>query len=352
MRSRALIYFGSVLATIALINTPVPKIVVSAVLNPEAGDAVARSLSSITKDLVLVLLISLYFEWARTRGQAELLRDIARKLDAMRDEARTASASSTRRLVLDATTPEELVTTALDRHIPRTPDKSSLVSLAVSSRPACHDVTLSLWVERVDETAVHAATRVELTMPREPMLVAATASSTHSAALSAACPELFQTVSLGRPHSFEEAAKEFGEKLECYVESQNRATRRAQFRRVPANGLRKYISPPVGMTNADVALFVADLGHEDTEFVRVRYHYYWSQDLDQHFIFWAADRPSFIRTLTLDLRELVRDREQQVWVQVFLGSLDSLLLDDANDGHLSLNLNRWVVEGQGVVAVW
>ncbi|WP_177229994.1 hypothetical protein [Lentzea albida] len=31
MRSRALVYFGGLLATIAVVNTPVPRIVVSAV---------------------------------------------------------------------------------------------------------------------------------------------------------------------------------------------------------------------------------------------------------------------------------------------------------------------------------
>ncbi|MFI6097902.1 hypothetical protein ACIA8G_20275 [Lentzea sp. NPDC051213] len=351
MRSRTLIYFGSLLATVALINTPVPRIVVSAVLNPEAGDAVARSLGSITKDLVLVLLISIYFEWVRSREQGELMRGMDRKLDEIREDARTATAPAVRRLVLDSAVPAELVKTGLDREIPRTPDKSSLVALMLQSRPVLHDVSMTLRVERVDETAVHAGTRIEVTMPRGPILVAATPSVMHSTALSAACPTLFEVVSLGRSGTFDEAAEEFGKKLECYVESPNRTIQRVQFRKVAATALRKYISPPVGMTNDDVVLFAADLGQEDGEFVRVRYHYHWSQDLDQRFVYWAADRPMFMRTITLDVRELVRDEERQVWVQGFLGGVDSMVLD-ANDGHVSLSLDRWIVQGQGIVAVW
>jgi hypothetical protein len=350
MRSRVLVYFGSLLATVALINTPVPRIVVSAVLNPEAGDAVARSLASITKDLVLVLLISIYFEWVRTREQSDLLRGVDSKLDGIREDIRSATAPAVRRLVLDSTSSAELVTTALDRDIPHTPDKSSLVSLMLQARPVLRDVSIALRIERVDQTAVHAGTRIEVTMPRGQMLVAATPSVMHSTALSAACPNVFEVVSLGRPGSFDDAAKAFGEKLECYVESPGRATRRVEFRRVPANALRKYISPPVGMTAGDIVLFSADLGDVDGEFVRVRYHYHWSQDLDQHFVYWAADRPMFLRTVILDMRELVSRHECQVWVKAFLG-VDSLVLD-TSDGHTSLSLDRWIVEGQGVVAVW
>jgi hypothetical protein len=351
MRSRVLIYFGSLLATVALINTPVPRILVSALLNPEAGDAVARSLGSVTKDLVLVLLISIYFEWVRTREQGELLRDIDSKLDGMREDMRNARAPAVRRLVLDSSTSAELVTTALDRDIPHAPDKSSLVSLMLQPRPVLRDVSMALRIERVDQNAVHAGTRIEVTMPRGQMLVAATPSVMHSTALSAACPAVFEVVSLGRSDSFEEAARTFGEKLECYVESPSRATRRVEFRKVPTNALRKYISPPVGMTGGDVVLFVADLGEEDGEFVRVRYHYHWSQDLDQRFVYWAADRPMFIRTITLDLRELVSRYDRPVWVKPFFGGADSLVLD-TSDGHNSLSLDRWIVEGQGVVAVW
>lgn len=351
MRSRVLVYFGSLLATIALINTPVPRIVVSAILNPDAGEAVARSLASITKDLVLVLLISLYFEWARTKEQSELLRGIDRKIDTMREESRTATAPSVRDLVLTSAAPEELVRTALDRHIPHTNDKSSLVSLVLSPRPAHHDVSMSLRVERVEDGVAHVSNLVEMTMPRGLILIAATTSPTHSAALSAACPQLFEVTALPRLVPFAEAVKAYGAQLECYVERPQGGARRAEFRRVPANGVRKYISLPVGMVDSELALFVADLSHESTEFVRVRQYFRWSQDLSEHFIYWYADRPTFVRSITVDVRELLRNGAQDVVVHAFLGGLGSLMLD-ANEGHLSTRLDRWVVQGQGVVAVW
>ncbi|SES11749.1 hypothetical protein SAMN05216188_12283 [Lentzea xinjiangensis] len=58
----------------------------------------------------------------------------------------------------------------------------------------------------------------------------------------------------------------------------------------------------------------------------------------------------FIRTLTVDVRA-VRDPNREIHVQAFLGGVASLMLDTA-EGHLSLSLDRWVVQGQGVVAVW
>lgn len=347
MRSRVLVYFGSLLATIALINTPVPKIVVSAVLNPEAGDAVGRSLGSITKDLVLVLLISIYFEWVRTREQGELLRGIDRKLD----DLRATAAPAIRQLVLDSTAPEKLAATALDRHMPHTGDKSSLVSLVLSPRPAHNEVSMMLRVERVDGGVVHVGNQVEMTMPRGLILIAATMSPTHSAALSAACPQLFEVTALPRLVPFDEAVKTYGEQLECYVEAPRGGVRRVEFRRVPANAVRQYISPPVGIANSELALFVADLSQESTELVRVRQYFHWSQDLREPFIYWYADRPMFVRSITVDVRELLRTGKREVFVHAFLGGLDSLILD-TDEGYLSTRLDRWVVQGQGVVAVW
>ena len=254
--------------------------------------------------------------------------------------------------MLDATPSEELITTALDRHIPLNADKSSFVSLVLSPRPAHHDVSVNLRVEKIDGDQVHHISRYEMTIPRRPLLVAVTSSPAHSTALSDACPELFDVSTLTSSNSFDEQATVFGEKLECHVESRPGETRRAEFRKVPTNAVRKYISPPVGMTPGDLVLFSADLGRGESEFVRVRYHSRWSQDIDERFIWWYADRPMFIRTLTIDMRELMRDhRRRATYVQVFLGSVGSLMLD-AEDGYLSLRLDRWVVQGQGIAATW
>lgn len=351
MRSRTLIYFGSLFATIALINTPAPRVVVSAILNPEAGDAVARSLGSITKDLVLVLLISIYFEWVRAKEQGEMLRSIDGKIDAMHAGIRAADVPAVRRLVLDSTSPEELVETALDRHIEHPADKSSFVSMVLSVSRPHHDVSVTLRVDRVEEGVLHVSSRFDVTMPRGLVLVAATSSPAHAAALGAASPELFEVVTLPRSTPFEEAARLFGERLECYVEPAQGAVRRAHFRKVPTAALRKHISLPIGMGSSDVSLFVADLSQESAEFVRVRHYYRWSQTIGEHFLFWSAGRPMFVRTITMDMRELVQGQGQEVFVQPFLGGVDSLMLD-VKEGHLLLRLDRWVVQGQGVIAVW
>ncbi|GHH47526.1 hypothetical protein [Lentzea cavernae] len=347
MRSRVLVYFGSLLATIALINTPVPRIFVSAVLNPEAGDAVARSLGSVTKDLVLVLLLSIYFEWVRTKEQGELLRGIDGKLDALN----TATAPALRQLVLDSTSPEELAATAFDRHMPHSGDKSSLVSLVLSPRPPHLDVSMVLRIEQVEGDVVHVCNLVETTMRRGLVLIAATTSPTHSAALSAVCPQLFEVTALPRLTPFSEAVKTYGEQLECYVVPPLGGTKRVEFRKVPANAVSRYITLPVGMASSELALFVADLSGESTELVRVRQYFYWSQDLSEHFIYWCADRPMFVRSITVDVRELLRAGRREVVVHAFLGGMESLMLD-TDQGHLSTTLDRWLVQGQGVVAIW
>ena len=118
-----------------------------------------------------------------------------------------------------------------------------------------------------------------------------------------------------------------------------------------AAALRKHISLPIGMASSDVSLFVADLSQEGTDFVRVRHYYRWTQTIGEHFLFWSASKPMFVRSITMDMRELVQKHDQEVFVQPFLDGVDSLMLD-AKEGHLLLRLDRWVVQGQGVVAIW
>ena len=54
---------------------------------------------------------------------------------------------------------------------------------------------------------------------------------------------------------------------------------------------------------------------------------------------------------TAEVKASFNNGERDVVVHAFLGGLDSLMLD-ADEGHLSTRLDRWVVQGQGVVAVW
>jgi hypothetical protein len=168
--------------------------------------------------------------------------------------------------------------------------------------------------------------RFDFTTSRGPILIAATTSPKHAATLSAACPQLLDATALPRSTPFSEAVKAYGDRLECYVERQQGSLKKVDFRTVLPGELTRYISPPVKIALADIALFVADVSQESSERVRLSVHTRWSQALSEHFIYWFADRPMFLRTLTVDVRAVL-EPEREVHVQEFLGGVGSLMRD-------------------------
>ncbi len=304
MRSRALVYFGSLLATIALINTPVPRVVVSAVLNPEAGDAVARSLGSITKDLVLVLLISIYFEWVRTREQTSCCAASTASLTDAGGDPHCGGAVHAQ-LVLDATTPAELVDHGAGPAHSASPDKSSFVSLVLSPKPATttsRDLRAGTSAEATSTSLPVRADHAARTDAGGGHHVADT-----RRALSAACPELFEVITLTHVHAVHRGREGVRGAAGVLCGVAEQATRKVDSAGAGERSSQIHLAPGRDQ-HGDIALFVADISRRTNEYVQRAQPLQWYQDLAEHFIYWVADRPMFISTLTVDVRELVLEQ--------------------------------------------
>jgi hypothetical protein len=74
--SRVATYFGAIIITLVLINTPVPRVILQALFGETAGNAMAISMRGLTRDIFLLLMVSIYFEWARSREQVALLMEV------------------------------------------------------------------------------------------------------------------------------------------------------------------------------------------------------------------------------------------------------------------------------------
>lgn len=349
--SRVVIYFASLVGLIALINTPIPQVIVSAVLNREAGEAVARSLGTATKDLVLVLLISLYFEYARSREHVESVRSIDAKVNELTEIVRTARPEVVRELVLRSTEPENLMVAALDQRLHAGDDKKLLATQLLLQREVFREFSISMTLERLEGATMVMRTDMTFLAPEFSPLIAVADNPAHTAALTAACPELFESVTLPASTPFAAAVKSFGDDLEVYVESRAGHYRRVPFRRLPLNVKNPPIPPPVGIPLDRIALFgpARDLSTYDAHRFHCRYQ--WRMAVSEHFVYWSAARLMFVRNVTLDVRKLTDLGVDHIWEQTFLSDLKSLALD-VREGCLSLSLDRWVVEGQGVMLVW
>ena len=80
-RRRSLYFFASLTSMIVLVNTPVPRWLIGALFGDRVGDSIASSLRGFTRDLFLLLLVSLYFEWVRSRTSSRTLLTIEQEAE-------------------------------------------------------------------------------------------------------------------------------------------------------------------------------------------------------------------------------------------------------------------------------
>ena len=79
-----------------------------------------------------------------------------------------------------------------------------------------------------------------------------------------------------------------------------------------------------------------------------------TQSKSDHFCYWVADRPIFVRHLRIDLREFSSEpsaRDQRLTVQPFMMATSAALaLDDTS--ILDEETDNWLVRGQGFCVIW
>lgn len=345
-------YFLSVIGSIVLINTPTPKIILAALLGDTAGSSIADSLRTLTRDLFLLLLVSLYFEWAKSREQVQLLEEVRDGVGKINSALVTSTTEAVRQLAIAVTTPEELLRAALDRHFPEAVDVKSILARVLSTRPAYRDVTVEIGVESVDTDAIRCSSRTSFNAYVQDPLLAVTRNPLHTAAVSSTYPGLlkiltfpgikFEDISL--PHILPNIK----------LQHQNLSAQR--YEEIPIVRVTAEIDPvlfsrlPAGMDESDIAFFRPDRPLKPDGPTRFRIDLAWQSDPSSRFFFWYADRPMFVRQLIFDARRIVGEG-QNVTFQPFFGSADDLLID-VRDGFAVVRLDAWVFEGNGAIMLW
>jgi hypothetical protein len=352
-RSRGVVvYFLSVILTIVVINTSVPRVVLSALLGNVAGSSISDTLQTFSRDLFLLLMVSLYFEWARSREQLDLLEGIRQGVDQINDAVVRSTPEAVRKLALGLTSPEELMRTAVNRILPAGADPTTIISRILSDRVPYRDVTAELRVESVSEDRLKILYRIIFTSHGSEPIFGVTRKSEHSAALSSAYADLFDVFTFPGA-SFEEVGSGGTASIRLYY----RRSVERHFNQVELVRATARINPdlfsrlPPGLNKSDIAFFQPVKSFTNTsEYVRFRVEATWEQDSLVRFLYWCTDRMMFVRQLTFDARQL-SSMISSVAFQPFLGNMADVLVD-IEDLHVTVRLDAWLFEGHGAVIIW
>jgi hypothetical protein len=342
----------SVIGSIVLINTPMPKVILAALLGDTVGSSISDSLRTLTRDLFLLLLVSLYFEWAKSREQVRLLEEVRDGVGKINSALVTSTTEAVRQLAIAVTTPEELLHAALDRHFPEVVDVKSILARVLSTRPVYRDVTVEIGIERVDTDAIRCSSRTSFDTSVQDPLLAVTRNPLHAAAVASAYPGLLEGLMLPGA-KFEDVSLPH---ILPSIKLQHKNPSARRYEEIPIARVAADIDPvlfsqlPAGMNESDIAFFRPDPPMKPDGPTRFRIDVVWQADPSSRFFFWNADRPMFVRQLIFDARRIVEEG-QKVTFQPFFGSADDLLID-VRDGFAVVRLDTWVFEGNGAIMLW
>jgi hypothetical protein len=161
---RVLLYFLSIVGLIAVANTPVPRFLLSALFGDPAGTSLATGLRTSTRDLFLLLLVSLYFKWAKSRENLELLQDMRDQLSVIRRDFDESANNLARAALLDSLDAKELIMMGLGKRLPKA--SAGLSRIADNLLTVDEDRTIDVYF------SVQPASGEELTVTSDTVLVA------------------------------------------------------------------------------------------------------------------------------------------------------------------------------------
>jgi hypothetical protein len=348
--NNTVVYFVSVIGLIILINTALPRFILSAMLGQQAGTSLAGSFQGFSRDLFLLLLVTLYFEWARSRGQLQILGELHDRIVALRHELVDSTPEAVRSLAISSTAPEELITTAVDRHLLGAEGSNSIAAKILSSRPAYRDVSIRMMVNSADARRLTLSAQMRFTAEPQELAIGLVRNAKDATSLSLAYPDLLDVFSF--PAADFSRSSFGGASFNV----------RLSYRK-PATNLFREIKLRPSNPKADLALRLPDGPIVDgiillqamhpapiEGLAEFRIDYEWEQDPSVRYLYWYADRPVYLEDLTFDVRGLGASYPVATF-QSFLGGTRQPSVDP--DGRLAtLHPGAWILDGHGAIMFW
>jgi hypothetical protein len=218
-------YFAIIIFAIFLVNTPIPQVIIGALFGEAVGIELGQSLRRSARDLFLLLLISIYFEWAKGRQQHEIYHRIERKVVELLSQSANQSPADVRRAIIESADGQELARAALRRGLQIDTPSNQLVNLISPNRPVFYDVSITMTLESLPSLQISFRSEMRLTVDLRNLLIGVVKNAAHGTIIGHECGDLFEVIALSSRADIEQSTQEISSLLDVYILGENSTTR-------------------------------------------------------------------------------------------------------------------------------
>lgn len=128
--------------------------------------------------------------------------------------------------------------------------------------------------------------------------------------------------------------------------------KKAHFKKIPKTSYSQILPSWFDNTSSDISIYKASFDILEKKPTRYIYTQVYTMDVSDNYCYWVSDRTLFLQKFKIDLEEFL-DTDAKFTFQPFMAN--SIRLDSMNNigqSMYDLNVNNWVVKGQGVLIIW
>lgn len=102
----------------------------------------------------------------------------------------------------------------------------------------------------------------------------------------------------------------------------------------------------------DILIYKASFQHDCTTPVRYIYSHEYVMDVSDNYCYWVSDRTLYLEKIQLDLESFLHQNAKFTLQPFIANGVRSGFPKESSQRIYELNVNNWVVKGQGVIIVW
>jgi hypothetical protein len=247
--------------------------------------------------------------------------------------------------------PQAAILAGLQALYPNGAKIDTLRDLILPQRPVYRDMTVRFHLWDGDAPEVYTLKyQIEYFAATDEFVVALTTRATLGDLLIAECPRISDAFAFSDDAAREAFAGSGIQLVHYDLLADGRTARgKCEFRLVPARQRKRYLGDITPELVSDVVLYAAQVPgtpnqerHLELTITSER------MSRSEHYCFWIADRPSYVRRITIDFSRLsLADHPR---LHPFLGAVSHEIT--ASDGAYDIMLENWLVKDQGVMLIW
>lgn len=337
-----LAFYGSLVGVIILIQSPVGQKLADATLGFEWSAPIFHFLRANTQGFLLLFLLSLFFDlFAR--------RDLERLLE----KHRLFSAETIENQLAQLVAPRALVEHGLESMYPTIPSFRRAIDALDLEKPPFTRVTVDIHLTTSKEQPARNCTfnlnySFDATLDRFRVAFTASANITETLIASGLVDEV---ITLEREAELAEVDDHKIADIQL-VRIEGDHVNRLEFKRLSDRKVRRLLGSTLPEGQKDCALFEAKAQAKTPGQCRFKFSNTCELSVSEGYCYWTSPRTLFLSTLTIDTSRFPNRDQWSFIFQPFLGN--ARLATDAMLGpdRYSLDLQEWIVRGQGVAVIW